>query len=226
APAGRHTPGQKPQHVRDTERARVGQPGLDAVLQSVQTLQQPGRGLADAGLTGAFDRCANLDLAALEPCREQLAQGRFVRAHLLWELEDEIEEAAVDRTDLDAETARGLLPPFALGVGAGGLVLACGVPGHSVNCHRPSLLCCWICLYARDDGTAFACRPIAFGRNSRIMSQVKPSPLLPDTVIGGYRVIRRLSAGGFGVVYLAVDPGGQQVAIKEYLPSSLATRGT
>ena len=56
------------------------------------------------------------------------------------------------------------------------------------------------------------------------MSKVKPSPLLPDTMIGGYRVVRRLSAGGFGVVYLAVDHSGQQVAIKEYLPSSLATR--
>jgi serine/threonine protein kinase len=33
-----------------------------------------------------------------------------------------------------------------------------------------------------------------------------------------------LSAGGFGVVYLAVDNEGQQVAVKEYLPSSLATR--
>jgi len=58
------------------------------------------------------------------------------------------------------------------------------------------------------------------------MSKVKPAPLLPDTMIGGYRVIRRLSAGGFGVVYLAVDPNGQQVAIKEYLPSSLASRAT
>ncbi|KTT27879.1 serine/threonine protein kinase [Pseudacidovorax intermedius] len=56
------------------------------------------------------------------------------------------------------------------------------------------------------------------------MSKVKPSPLMPDTVIGGYRIIRRLSAGGFGVVYLAVDKAGQQVAIKEYLPSSLVTR--
>ena len=56
------------------------------------------------------------------------------------------------------------------------------------------------------------------------MSKVKPSPLPPDTVIGGYRVVRKLSAGGFGVVYLAVDNEGQQVAIKEYLPSSLATR--
>ena len=51
------------------------------------------------------------------------------------------------------------------------------------------------------------------------------SSLPPDTVIGGYRVVRKLSAGGFGVVYLAVDNEGQQFAIKEYLPASLATRG-
>ncbi len=57
------------------------------------------------------------------------------------------------------------------------------------------------------------------------MSKVKPAPLSPDTMIGGYRVIRRVAAGGFGVVYLAVDSENQQVAIKEYLPSSLATRG-
>ena len=56
------------------------------------------------------------------------------------------------------------------------------------------------------------------------MSKVKPAPLPPDTVIGGYRVVRKLSAGGFGVVYLAVDNEGQQVAVKEYLPASLATR--
>ncbi len=37
-------------------------------------------------------------------------------------------------------------------------------------------------------------------------------------------MIRRVAAGGFGVVYLAVDAEGQQVAIKEYLPASLATR--
>ena len=56
------------------------------------------------------------------------------------------------------------------------------------------------------------------------MSKVKPSSLPPDTMIGGYRIERKLSAGGFGVVYLAVDSGGQQFAIKEYLPSSLASR--
>jgi serine/threonine protein kinase len=56
------------------------------------------------------------------------------------------------------------------------------------------------------------------------MSKVKPAPLPPDTVIGGYRIVRKVAAGGFGLVYLALDPDGQQVAVKEYLPSSLATR--
>lgn len=58
------------------------------------------------------------------------------------------------------------------------------------------------------------------------MSKVKPAPLPADTVVGGYRVVRKLAAGGFGVVYLALDPSGQQVALKEYLPASLATRAT
>lgn len=56
------------------------------------------------------------------------------------------------------------------------------------------------------------------------MSKLKPAPLPPGTVIGGYRVVRKLSSGGFGVVYLAVDKEGQQVAIKEYLPSALTSR--
>ncbi len=56
------------------------------------------------------------------------------------------------------------------------------------------------------------------------MSKVKPAPLPPETTIGGYRIIRKVAAGGFGLVYLALDPDGQQVAVKEYLPSSLATR--
>jgi serine/threonine protein kinase len=56
------------------------------------------------------------------------------------------------------------------------------------------------------------------------MSKVKPASLPPDTMIGGYRIVRKLAAGGFGVVYLALDTEGQQVAVKEYLPSSLATR--
>jgi serine/threonine protein kinase len=56
------------------------------------------------------------------------------------------------------------------------------------------------------------------------MSKAKPSPLPPDTLIGGYRIVRKISSGGFGVVYLALDNEGKQIAVKEYLPSSLVTR--
>jgi len=56
------------------------------------------------------------------------------------------------------------------------------------------------------------------------MSKLKPAPLPPDTVLGDYRIVRKLAAGGFGVVYLAQDAEGQQVAVKEYLPASLVSR--
>ena len=42
--------------------------------------------------------------------------------------------------------------------------------------------------------------------------------------MGGYQVVRKLAAGGFGVVYLAEDPDRRLVALKEYLPASLADR--
>lgn len=56
------------------------------------------------------------------------------------------------------------------------------------------------------------------------MSKTKPAPLPPDTVIGGYRIVRLLAAGGFGFVYLALNASGHEVAIKEYLPASLVLR--
>ena len=56
------------------------------------------------------------------------------------------------------------------------------------------------------------------------MSKANLAPLPPDTVIGEYRIVRRLSEGGFGMVYLAQNKQGQDVAIKEYLPAALATR--
>lgn len=49
-------------------------------------------------------------------------------------------------------------------------------------------------------------------------------PLPPGHLIDGYRFERQLSMGGFSIVYLATDPRGQPVAIKEYLPQSLARR--
>ena len=56
------------------------------------------------------------------------------------------------------------------------------------------------------------------------MSKPKPAPLPSGTVVGGYQVIKKLAAGGFGVVYLCEDADRHLVALKEYLPSSLAER--
>jgi len=56
------------------------------------------------------------------------------------------------------------------------------------------------------------------------MSKVKPSPLPPGVQIGGYRIVRKVAAGGFGVVYQATSDDGEQVAIKEYLPATLTSR--
>lgn len=55
-------------------------------------------------------------------------------------------------------------------------------------------------------------------------AKLSPAPLFPGTVVGGYRIVRKIASGGFGQVYLAVSPSGQDVAVKEYLPASLASR--
>ncbi len=45
------------------------------------------------------------------------------------------------------------------------------------------------------------------------------------TVIGGFEITGLIGEGGFGIVYLAFDPTLQrQIALKEYMPSSLASR--
>jgi serine/threonine protein kinase len=56
------------------------------------------------------------------------------------------------------------------------------------------------------------------------MSKPKPAPLPAGTVVGGYQIVKKLAAGGFGVVYLAEDESRHLVALKEYLPASLAER--
>ncbi len=56
------------------------------------------------------------------------------------------------------------------------------------------------------------------------MPQQANAPLPDGTRLGGYRVVRQLSSGGFSIVYLAEDAHGTRVAIKEYLPSALALR--
>ncbi len=49
---------------------------------------------------------------------------------------------------------------------------------------------------------------------------------LPEGLeLGGYRIVKKIAVGGFSIVYLANDPEGRQVAIKEYLPATIARRG-
>jgi serine/threonine protein kinase len=56
------------------------------------------------------------------------------------------------------------------------------------------------------------------------MTKAKPAPLPAGTVVGGYTIVKRIAAGGFGVVYLAEDADQRPVAVKEYLPSTLSER--
>lgn len=39
-----------------------------------------------------------------------------------------------------------------------------------------------------------------------------------------YRILKVIAAGGFSIVYLAIDEAKEQVALKEYLPAALALR--
>ncbi|MCE1239970.1 MAG: serine/threonine protein kinase [Azonexaceae bacterium] len=56
------------------------------------------------------------------------------------------------------------------------------------------------------------------------MAQQANHPLPGGHPLEEYTIDRQLSLGGFSIVYLAADPDGRQVAIKEYLPNSLALR--
>jgi serine/threonine protein kinase len=48
---------------------------------------------------------------------------------------------------------------------------------------------------------------------------------LPESLeVGGYRIVKKISSGGFSIVYLATDEQGNSVAIKEYMPAALAQR--
>jgi serine/threonine protein kinase len=52
----------------------------------------------------------------------------------------------------------------------------------------------------------------------------QPAALVPGKVVGGYRIVNKIGSGGFGIVYRAISPTGQEVAVKEYLPGALASR--
>jgi serine/threonine protein kinase len=59
----------------------------------------------------------------------------------------------------------------------------------------------------------------------RSMAQQANHPLPGGHKLEEYTIDRQLSLGGFSIVYLAKNTEGMQVAIKEYLPNSLALRG-
>ncbi|MRW89522.1 protein kinase [Duganella sp. FT80W] len=56
------------------------------------------------------------------------------------------------------------------------------------------------------------------------MAAQNNAPLPDGLEIAGYRIVKKIASGGFSIVYLAYDSDGVAVAIKEYLPSSLALR--
>lgn len=56
------------------------------------------------------------------------------------------------------------------------------------------------------------------------MTAQNNAPLPDGLEISGYRIVKKIASGGFSIVYLAYDEDGNAVAIKEYLPSSLALR--
>jgi eukaryotic-like serine/threonine-protein kinase len=56
------------------------------------------------------------------------------------------------------------------------------------------------------------------------MATESNAPLPEGYEVEGYRIVKKISSGGFSIVYLARDEFDRPVAIKEYLPSSLATR--
>src|SRR6185312_11314801 len=207
--------------VGHAERRGVGQPGPNVVLDGAQPLQQARGWIGQRAGRSAAQYGANLDLAALEPGGQQLAQGRLMLAKLVGQAQGQVQKAAVDRADFEPEARRCRAPRVGFRGGRTGAALGARVPCHAVNWHCKSVR--WWSLRGHLEQPltprlSQASPPV-------IMSKVKPAPLPPDTVIGGYRVVRKVSAGGFGLVYLAVDNEGQQVAVKEYLPSSLATRG-
>ena len=56
------------------------------------------------------------------------------------------------------------------------------------------------------------------------MTTQNNAPLPDGLEISGYRIVKKIASGGFSIVYLAYDEDGNEVAIKEYLPSALALR--
>jgi serine/threonine protein kinase len=125
---------------------------------------------------------------------DQLAQRRLEAAHLVGQPQAQVQEAAVDRAESTVTR-----------------------PGDGSSLRRPRRPR-W------HTGHAVNWHGAITHQTAPIMSKPKPAPLPSGTVVGGYQIVKKLAAGGFGVVYLAEATNQQLVAIKEYLPSSLAER--
>ncbi len=104
--------------------------------------------------------------------------------------------------------------------------------------NRPAAKFCMQCIAALPPAPAQPEQPFGHERTAVYM---KPTQLLSDievragaahalpegTEIEGFRIVRQIGEGGFGIVYLAWDAALERhVAIKEYMPSSLAVRST
>src|SRR5688572_25748994 len=107
--------------------------------------------------------------------------------------------------------------------------------------NRPAAKFCMQCITALSPADAQPKQP--FG-DERTAVYIKPTQLLSDiegegrtgragaahalpegTEIEGFQIVRQIGEGGFGIVYLAWDATLERhVAIKEYMPASLAVR--
>src|SRR5687767_5468628 len=78
---------------------------------------------------------------------------------------------------------------------------------------------------ATDDADRTVVRPISFDAARREGAVSAPNALPPGTRLGEFEIDGVLGQGGFSVVYVAVDHSlGRRVALKEYIPASLASR--
>ena len=127
--------GAQAQRIGHAQRRSAGQPRLDGVLQGVEALQQARWWVLQGVAVFVFDGGTHLHLATLEAGCEQAAQRGFQRTQVVRKAEGQVQKAAIDRTDFQAQPA--ILGGAALGFSASGrrALLRAGVSGHAVNWH-------------------------------------------------------------------------------------------